>query len=135
MDRLWRMWLRPWRLTPDLQGGGFDAGYDVAHNPDIVAAGFDPLTHHRVHGWKERCDPSAHFGTAGHLEANPDAAAMGIDPLLHFWLHGFAEGRVGWQKASAREPDTRRGARNRHHSDFVEIRQRLRTIEEAVLWR
>lgn len=128
-----RRWLSRTPLAPRL--GGFDAAYYAAHNPDIVAAGFDPLRHYRLCGWKESRDPNAYFSSAGYLAANPDVADQGMNPLEHFWLFGFAEGRTGWQKGPSLSPEARGRARDRHQDDFVEIRRRLRGIEETVLWR
>ncbi len=71
----------------------FDAGYYLAHNPDVAAAGIDPLTHFEKWGWAEGRDPSAAFSEAKYLSANPDVAAAHINPLLHYIQWGQAEGR------------------------------------------
>lgn len=127
-------WRRTRRERRPVELGGFDAAYYADRNPDVIAAGFDPLKHYLEHGWKERRDPCAYFSTAGYLRANPDVLESGVNPLLHFWLCGFAEGRTGWQKGVAPR-DGRRLARDRHQDDFAEIRRCLRAIEETVLWR
>ena len=130
---MWFRWLR-WRpALPPTRLGGFDAAYYAAHNPDVVAAGYDPLQHYLEYGWKERRDPCAHFSTAGYLRANPDVLKTGMNPLSHFWLHGLAEGRTGWQK-NVGQTDVRRLVRSRHADDFADIRRSLRAIEETMMW-
>ncbi len=71
----------------------FDGAYYLAHNPDVAAAGVDPLQHYLAYGWKEGRDPSAYFDTGYYLEQNPDIAAAGVNPLLHFEAYGWKEGR------------------------------------------
>ena len=71
----------------------FDAAYYLAHNPDVAAAGVDPLLHYETEGWKEGRDPSALFDTDYYLKQNPDVAAAGIDPLQHYAMYGWKEGR------------------------------------------
>lgn len=115
------------------QLGGFDAAYYAARNPDVIAAGYDPLRHYIDYGWKERRDPCAHFSTAGYLRANPDVLKTGMNPLAHFWLHGLAEGRTGWQK-NIPEPNRKQLMRSRHADDFADIRRSLRSIEETMMW-
>ena len=71
----------------------FDASHYLAHNPDVAAAGVDPLLHYLSFGWKEGRNPSASFDTNYYLRQNPDVAAAGVNPLLHFEAHGWKEGR------------------------------------------
>src|SRR5687768_12574680 len=59
---------------------GFDAQYYLFHNPDVAAAGVDPLLHYNTVGWQEGRDPNAWFDTSGYLAHNPDVAAAGINP-------------------------------------------------------
>ncbi len=75
-------------LNPD-----FDAAYYLANNPDVAAAGVDPLKHFLQQGWKEHRDPNAYFSTSYYLAQNPDVAAAGLDPLEHFEAYGWHEGR------------------------------------------
>ncbi len=65
----------------------------LQRNPDVAAAGANPLLHYEAHGWKEGRDPSAAFSTGKYLAACPDVKAAGVDPLLHYVAHGQAEGR------------------------------------------
>ena len=72
---------------------GFDPAYYLAHNPDVAAAGVDPLQHFLVSGWHEGRNPSAVFDTNWYLTHNPDVKAAGLDPLLHYDTYGWKEGR------------------------------------------
>jgi hypothetical protein len=72
----------------------FDQAYYLATNPDIAAAGIDPLEHFLQHGFKEGRDPNAGFDVAYYLAANSDVAGHGINPLVHYVLHGEREGRL-----------------------------------------
>ena len=71
----------------------FDAAYYLAHNPDVAAAGGNPLNHYMTYGWKEGRDPNAWFDTSYYLAQNPDVAASGGNPLLHYEQYGWHEGR------------------------------------------
>lgn len=75
------------------RSGLFDATYYLAHNPDVAAAGIDPVVHYLAHGWREGRDPSVGFSTIGYLAAYPDVAAKELNPLLHYHKYGRAEGR------------------------------------------
>ena len=72
---------------------GFDAGFYLATNPDVAAAGVDPLDHFNTFGWREGRNPSAAFDTDYYLAQNPDVAAAGVNPLEHFNTFGWHEGR------------------------------------------
>lgn len=71
----------------------FNTAYYLSQNPDVAAAGVDPLLHYENSGWNEGRDPSAAFSTTGYEAANPDVAAAGVDPLQHFLVSGAWEGR------------------------------------------
>lgn len=73
--------------------GLFDPAYYVADNPDIAAAGVDPLLHYVLYGWREHRNPSTDFSTANYLAADPALAASGLNPLVHYIRYGIAEGR------------------------------------------
>ena len=81
--------------APVLAGPGrdFDAAWYLARNPDVAAAGADPLRHYADHGWKEGRDPNTYFGTAWYLKQNPDVAAARVNPLQHYADRGWREGR------------------------------------------
>ena len=74
----------------------FDTSYYLARNPDVKAAGIDPLLHYETYGWKEGRDPSLLFSDAKYLQANPDVAAARIDPLTHYISSGKSEGRMAF---------------------------------------
>ncbi|MBL8772032.1 MAG: hypothetical protein JNK30_11685 [Phenylobacterium sp.] len=72
----------------------FDAAFYLAANPDIAAAGMDPLRHFLRTGWLEGRDPNPRFSVRDYLELHPDIAAAGVNPFAHFLLAGRAEGRA-----------------------------------------
>ncbi|MBR0648566.1 hypothetical protein GXW78_02735 [Roseomonas terrae] len=72
----------------------FDRFHYLAANPDVGAAGVDPMAHFLHQGWREGRDPSADFDVRYYLRANPDVAACGINPFLHYVLAGRSEGRL-----------------------------------------
>ena len=74
----------------------FDTSYYLAQNPDVRAAGVDPLLHFEQFGWKEGRDSSAGFSTTKYLAAYADVRAAGLDPLLHYVQYGQAEGRAAF---------------------------------------
>lgn len=82
-----------WRqgLNPD---AFFDSKYYLAHNPDVKAAGVDPLKHFEQYGWREGRDPSLLFSDGKYLAANPDVKKAALDPLLHYIQYGQKEGRI-----------------------------------------
>jgi ELWxxDGT repeat protein/VCBS repeat-containing protein len=63
-------------------------------NPDVAAAGVNPLQHYEQYGWKEGRDPSAGFSSSLYLLHNPDVKAAGVDPLQHYLQYGMKEGRA-----------------------------------------
>jgi len=74
-------------------GKDFDPAYYLANNPDIAAAGVDPLQHYLSNGWKEGRSPNAYFNTNWYLNQNPDIRAAGLNPLQHYEDNGWKEGR------------------------------------------
>ncbi len=93
-----------WRqgLNPDAL---FDTNYYLAQNPDVRAAGVDPLKHYEAYGWREGRDPSLLFSTAKYLAANPDVRAAGLQPLPHYVQYGQAEGRMAFLAGPAAAAD------------------------------
>ena len=57
-----------------------DSLYYLAHNPDVLQAGVDPVAHFNFFGWREGRDPSGFFDTSAYLNANPDARASRRQP-------------------------------------------------------
>ena len=77
--------------------GGFDATNYLRANPDVAAAGLEPLGHYLRIGAAEGRDPMPPlngFDPALYLAANPDVAAAGIDPVAHYLSFGRAERRA-----------------------------------------
>src|SRR5215471_20910549 len=75
------------------RSGLFDAEWYLAQNPDVAAAGINPLVHYLRHGPADGRDPNALFDTKWYLAQNPDVAAEGINPLVHYLQNGAGEGR------------------------------------------
>lgn len=71
----------------------FDSDWYLSQNPDVAAAGVNPLQHYMQHGWHEGRDPNPLFDTSFYLEKNPDVAQAGVNPLLHYSEYGWREGR------------------------------------------
>ena len=67
----------------------FDTQYYLSHNPDVAAAGVDPVQHFEQYCWTEGRDPSAAFSESKYLSAYGDVKAAGIDPLLHYVQYGL----------------------------------------------
>jgi hypothetical protein len=81
---------------------GFDAAYYLQANPDVAAAGEDPLTHFLTRGWRQQRNPNLDFDTAYYLSAYPDVAEAKINPYYHYLVSGIDEGRLT-TKPRARE--------------------------------
>lgn len=71
----------------------FHSEWYLETNPDVAAAGADPLRHYVAFGWKEGRSPHPLFDLQWYLETNPDVAAAGVEPLRHYAEHGWKEGR------------------------------------------
>ncbi len=75
------------------RSGLFDTAWFERRNPDLRAAGVEPLVHFHRFGWREHRLPNAYFDTGWYLRYNRDVASAGLDPLLHYYEYGEAEGR------------------------------------------
>ena len=71
--------------------GFFDPDWYRERNPDVVAAGLDPLVHFIRNGLAERRDPNRFFDSAWYCEHYPDVSVSGMHPLLHYLQAGAAE--------------------------------------------
>ena len=89
-------------LNPDAL---FDTSYYLAQNPDVRAAGVDPLKRYEAYGWREGRDPSLLFSNSKYLAANPDVQAVGVQPLLHYLQYGQNEGRMAFLSGPAAAAD------------------------------
>jgi len=74
----------------------FDRDYYLARNPDVAAAGIDPIIHFMEFGWREGRDPTAAFDTTRYLAVYRDVAAADANPFEHYLLWGQSEGRDTW---------------------------------------
>lgn len=72
----------------------FDARWYLDANPDVAAAGMDPVLHYVLHGGQEGRDPGPRFASRRYLETYPDVATAGMNPLVHYLRYGRAEGRT-----------------------------------------
>ena len=68
----------------------FNAAYYLAQNPDVAAAGLNPLAHYAANGWREGRNPSAQFSLAEYRAAYGPTQS---DPLAAFLTNGRAAGR------------------------------------------
>ncbi len=75
------------------RSGLFDREWFLAQNPDLPAAGADPLTHFHRYGWREGRWPNPYFDPGWYLQQNRDVRQSGCDPLLHYAGYGELEGR------------------------------------------
>ncbi|WP_246693889.1 glycosyltransferase, partial [Methylobacterium sp. WL18] len=75
------------RQTERLARRLVDGAFYLAHNPDLQAAGVDPVAHYMASGWREGREPSPHFDTLAYcLTRNISYATQ--NPLVHYVLHG-----------------------------------------------
>jgi len=71
----------------------FDAAWYLGQNPDVAAAGIDPLGHYLESGSHEGRNPNALFDARWYLAKNPDVAAAEQNPLEHYCEWGVTDGR------------------------------------------
>jgi hypothetical protein len=93
--------------------GAFDAEFYLDRNPDVPAAGVDPLPHCAVTGAFEGRDPNRWFDSRAYILANPDVGAMALNPLWHYLVQGRAPRRVHAAGQAAQQQGQRR---RRHHA-------------------
>jgi hypothetical protein len=86
-------------------GSGFWNGpWYLGTNPDVAAAGADPLVHFLEWGGstREQRDPGPNFHTAAYYAAYPDVAASGINALVHYvYFHDRPLPWLATEKAAA----------------------------------
>src|SRR5439155_4443621 len=70
----------------------FGETFYLEQNPDVAAAGVDPVVHYLTCGAAEGRNPNEWFETSWYLEAYPDVARAGLNPLLHYIRYGRREG-------------------------------------------
>jgi GT2 family glycosyltransferase/cephalosporin hydroxylase len=71
----------------------FDAAWYLGQNPDVAAAGIDPLEHYLKWGAGEGRNPNPLFQAAWYLARNPDVAEAKLNPLEHYREWGVKDGR------------------------------------------
>ena len=71
----------------------FDRDWYLEQNPEVQAAGIDPLVHYLELGGFEGRDPNPLFDSDWYLQRHPHAALTGLNPLVHYVRYGAAEGR------------------------------------------
>ncbi|WP_169447776.1 CDP-glycerol glycerophosphotransferase family protein [Luteimonas mephitis] len=72
--------------------GLFDAPYYLQNNPDVAAAGLDPLVHFCRYGWRGLRKPMPEFDVWWYWSSHLDPSREAINPLLHYALVGKAAG-------------------------------------------
>ncbi len=66
----------------------FDAEWYLERNPDVRAAGIDPLRHYLVNGAEEDRKPCRWFDPVYYRESKPGTMGAGENPLIHFLRAG-----------------------------------------------
>jgi GT2 family glycosyltransferase/glycosyltransferase involved in cell wall biosynthesis len=99
-----KSFLRPFMLTKAIRllrdmrlvaaSGLFVPEWYLQQNPDVAAAGVNPLRHYVSIGGCEGRDPNPSFDSDWYLQQYPDVARTGMNPLVHFLKYGQAEGRA-----------------------------------------
>lgn len=84
----WKQWGLEGDTEHRLVARAFDRRFYLKRNPDVAAAGTDPLEHFMEFGWREGRDPNAEFSVLGYLAAFPDVAASDVNPFVHHLTHG-----------------------------------------------
>jgi glycosyltransferase involved in cell wall biosynthesis len=76
-----------------MTSGLFANEWYLETNPDLVAAGANPVQHFLEHGWREGRLPNPYFDTVWYLKKYADVATSGMNPLIHYWRYGERENR------------------------------------------
>lgn len=69
----------------------FDAAYYLSVNPDVLAAGLDPLKHYMVHGWRENRRPNDWFNPVEYIARHGETLGDTTNPFIHFLTHQGSE--------------------------------------------
>jgi GT2 family glycosyltransferase len=95
--RLWLALTRPpvpnkaYRLVSN--SALFERHFYLSSNPDVRAAGMDPVVHYLKYGSKEGRDPSPYVSEAAYRNRYPDVSASGMSLVEHYEKFGRSEGR------------------------------------------
>ena len=76
-----------------IESGLFDADWYLAQNPDVAAAGLNPLDHFIATGAAEGRDPNPLFDSDWYLDQYPEVASAGQNPLADYALRGIEADR------------------------------------------
>ena len=114
----------------------FDAQWYLEHNPDVKAAGEDPIMHYLIHGWKENRPCTPYFDGRQYLEMYPDVAQANMNPLLHRERYGQFEDRY----AEIKGKKTKRRGRSASFKEKIrqillypiELQQEVERLEAEV---
>ncbi len=71
----------------------FDTPYYLAHHPELLESGLNPVLHYLRSGVVTRSNPHPLFDTAFYLHEYRDVVESGLNPLLHFIEYGVSESR------------------------------------------
>lgn len=74
--------------------GYFDIHYYLLHNPDVKAAGINPILHYLRFGGFEGRNPSLKFESSFYLHRYRDVKTSGMNPLIHYLKFGKRENRM-----------------------------------------
>ena len=69
----------------------FDRNFYIEANPDVQAAGMDPVHHYLAYGCREGRDPSPLLSERAFREKHPDVAGAGTSAVVHYELHGWKD--------------------------------------------
>ena len=70
------------------RSGLFDSAGYLRRNPDVAAAGMNPLMHYIEHGARTGRNPNAWFDTAAYFGQHPGLRDSGVNPLYHYHRSG-----------------------------------------------
>ena len=79
----------------------FEKHFYLNSNPDVKAAGIDPVVHYVRFGSKEGRDPSPFFSETGYKGENVDVGTDGLSSVEHYEQYGRREGRRAIGAASS----------------------------------
>lgn len=80
LRRYWERLLLRRRMAKIRRSGLFDPAWYLTQNPDVAAAGMDPVEHYLLFGCREGREVNPYLSLAQYVSRNPDAYA---DPLGH----------------------------------------------------
>jgi len=73
------------------RAGLVDRQWYLTHYPDVRLAGYDPVSHFCVYGWKEDRMPNFYFDMRWYRKAYPQICEKGSNPLLNYVVRGERE--------------------------------------------